>query len=172
MEAMIQLAKSTMEEHQDSELKPMVKHWPAAIIPDVITHHFQPRKAYLLANQKKLPFFKPPTAEPSYSCYQPFSAYSYSAWSARSSRHVGSIPPRQIWIHVYLYDHWFIFAICSKSALYLQTWRDSQTDETDPREFSISWCQVLHDCRGLCVQFGIMQACVTFYVWQWSWYTI
>ena len=43
----------------------MVKHWPAAITPDVITHHFPSCKACLIANQKKLPFFKPPTAEPS-----------------------------------------------------------------------------------------------------------
>ena len=63
-EAMIQLAKSTVEEHKDLDVTPMVDHWPAALSSDVIIHHFPPCKACALANQKKMSFVKPPSAEP------------------------------------------------------------------------------------------------------------
>ena len=54
---MIALANSTIKEQRD--LQPMVMHWPSATTATVIREHFPHCKACLLANQKKLAFFRP-----------------------------------------------------------------------------------------------------------------
>ena len=65
-EALIELAKSAVEEQRDPEfLTPMVKNWPSALTQNVIRDHFPQCKTCLLATQKKLPFFKSPSEESS-----------------------------------------------------------------------------------------------------------
>ena len=55
----MELAKSAAEEYRDPDsLHPMDLNWPPALIPKVIRDHFPHCKACLLAQQKRVRFFK------------------------------------------------------------------------------------------------------------------